>query len=248
MPNPIQSEEQKAPSQNKTRGTFGLLLLICAAAVLLPILGFSSLVSFLSSSLDSFQELGLWTLVPFVLVASTLIGLALLPSHVSSGLAGFLYGLPLGTLVALLSVMLGACLGYGVTQKTAKHQLRFWIDRSKWTRVLAEELIDSGFSKCLTTIALSRLPPQVPFALGNIVAASSGVSLIPFILGTVLGMAPRIILLVWVGTSLSYWKVGTPIPNSLMLSLVAAGVGFGGIILWSALILKKHSSNNQLKD
>ncbi|MEM9446545.1 MAG: VTT domain-containing protein [Verrucomicrobiota bacterium] len=223
-----------------------ILIAIFIAALLLPLLGLTTLMPFVFSLADTFKQLGYWTLLPFIIVSGILIGLAIMPSHLSSALAGFLYGLPLGLLAALSSVIIGSLVGFTLTKKTTKTTLREWLDRSRLASLLAQELIDSNFRKCLTAITLCRLPPQVPFALGNIVAASSGAKLLPFILGTLLGMAPRVFLLVWTGSTLSTWNPEMAIPHSLYLSLVAGAAGFGILILWSSVLLKKYIAASEL--
>jgi uncharacterized membrane protein YdjX (TVP38/TMEM64 family) len=99
-------------------------------------------------------------------------------------------------------------------------------------------MIDAPFGRAILAVALARLPPQMPFALTNFLAASSGVRLVPLMLGTAIGMAPRIGLVVWLGAELTGWKLGEPIPASLVWAFAGAVIGFGGLGIWSWRLLR----------
>jgi|GEM_PF-1987613 len=184
------------------------------------------------------KDAGWWLLPVYLVVAGTLTGLALLPSHLTSLLSGFLFGFIGGLPLALGVVLIGSGLGYLLSRRYAGGDLRMLVDRSKWGRRLATALIDAPNLKAIFVVALVRLPPQVPFALGNVLAASSGVRLLPLVVGTVLGMAPRVGLVVWVGAELSRWELGAPIPSPLLWAVAASAVGFGGLALWSWILLQ----------
>lgn len=111
---------------------------------------------------------------------------------------------------------------------------------------MAAALIDAPTGRAILVVALARLPPQMPFAMGNVLAASSGVRLIPLVIGTALGMAPRIGLVVWIGAELSTWKPGTPIPVSLGWAVASAVVGFGGLALWSWRLLRQSKDHPEV--
>lgn len=184
------------------------------------------------------KEAGWWLLPTYIFLGGTLIGLALMPSHLTSLLAGFLFGFTGGLPAALGAVLIGSSLGYLISRRFAAGDLRKLVDRSKWGRRLATALIDAPTLKAIFVVTLIRLPPQVPFALGNVLAASSGVRLIPLLTGTALGMAPRVGLVVWVGAELSRWELGAPIPSPLLWALAASVVGFGGLAIWSWFLLR----------
>lgn len=184
------------------------------------------------------REAGWWLIPVYLMIAGTLIGLALLPSHLTSLLSGFLFGFAGGFPLALGAVLIGSGLGYMLSRRYAGGDLRKLADRSKWGRRLATGLIDAPDLKAIFVVALVRLPSQVPFALGNVLAASCGVRLLPLVVGTVLGMAPRVGLVVWVGAELSRWELGAPIPSPLLWAVAASLVGFGGLAFWSWILLQ----------
>jgi uncharacterized membrane protein YdjX (TVP38/TMEM64 family) len=91
-------------------------------------------------------------------------------------------------------------------------------------------------------VALARLPPQVPFALGNVLAASLRLPLRPMLIGTAIGMAPRVGLVVWLGAELSAWDPAAAPPMSLFLSLAAAVLGLGGLGVWAGVAMRRPAA------
>ncbi len=55
------------------------------------------------------------------------------------------------------------------------------------------------FWKTLGIVTLLRLPPNSPFAITNLVLASVRVPVVIYVIGTVVGMAPRTAAAVWLG-------------------------------------------------
>jgi len=229
--------EPRAPRKRSLQ-----LLFLLAAAVLLPLAGLAGAGPFLSGQLDALRGLGLVTIPFYMLAVGVVIGLALIPSHVASFAAGFLYGFWAGVVAALGAIIVGVFLSFQVTRRMTREQLRDWTERFTWSRVLVRELIDTSPAKAFLAVALARLPPQVPYALGNIVAASCGVRLLPLLFGTAIGILPRAGLVVLIGSGLSEWEPGAPLPGELKWAVAAALVGFGGLFLWSGLILRKRQA------
>jgi len=216
----------------------GLLIVLAAA---LPLLGLGTLWSVGQDWVEWIRDRKFWLLPVFLITAGIGIGLALSPSHLTSLISGYLYGLVLGAVVALAVILLGAATGAVLSRRWSGDVLRGLINRSRWGRVLAEELIDATPAKAVTTVALARLPPQVPFAMGNFVAASCRIPLGPLLLGTGIGMLPRVFLVVWVGASLAEWAVDSPPPHSLAWAIGFALAGFLGLGFWAGAALRRRT-------
>lgn len=207
------------------------LAVLGLVSVLLPWVGILSAAVFLPGRIEALGDVGIWLCLPFVVVAGILVGFALAPTHLSSLVSGFLFGTFVGTLAALFAVGLGSFIGYRIARNLAEDRLRTLVDRSKWGRVLASEWLDVSPWRAVLAVGLARLPPQVPFAMGNLVAASVKVPLLPTILGTMAGMLPRVALVAWMGAELSVWKPGASIPNGFLWALVCTVAGLGGLAL-----------------
>lgn len=87
-----------------------------------------------------------------------------------------------------------------------------------------------GFWKMLGVVALLRLPPNSPFAITNLVMASVGVRFVPFVLGTLIGMAPRTAAAVYIATTL-HGLTKAEIKHSTPAWMMAVGIGVMLVVL-----------------
>jgi uncharacterized membrane protein YdjX (TVP38/TMEM64 family) len=130
--------------------------------------------------------LAVFTIV-FVLGA----GLGLLPTYAQSILGGWVFGVPLGLPAALVGFTGGGLLGYQVARRVSKDRVEELIERNPRACAIRDALVGRGPWRTLLVVALLRLPPNSPFALTNLVMATTGVPLPAFVAGTLLGMLPR---------------------------------------------------------
>lgn len=133
-------------------------------------------------------------------------GLALLPTYAQAILGGFVFGLAWGLPAALVGFLAGGLIGYEVARRVSGDRVVEIIDTRPRMRVVRDALIGPegghGFWKTLGMVTLLRMPPNSPFALTNLVMASVHVPRAPFLMGTLLGMAPRTIAGVFIGQGL----------------------------------------------
>lgn len=231
-------ETEDAKGTTRGRG-WGVVLGLLGLAVVLPGLGVLGLAEPLGEVAEGLRQRAGWTLPVFIVAAAVLTGLAVLPTHAVSLAAGFVYGIGGGLLGAMGGVLGGSLVGYAVTGRLSSDRLRAWVDGRPRGRALAAALIDARGWRAVMAVALLRLPPQVPFALANVLGAMLAVRVWPFVLGTGLGMLPRVALVVWVGGELGSWDAGAAPPASLWLALGAAVVGLVGLGALSWRVLRR---------
>ncbi|MCP5024147.1 MAG: hypothetical protein GY930_20560 [bacterium] len=77
-------------------------------------------------------------------------------------------------------------------------------------------------------LALIRLSPALPFATTNLLMSTTGIRLLPFLIGSLIGMAPRVIAVVWIGSSLSELDL-TQAADRRLLGL---GILATAVVLW----------------
>jgi uncharacterized membrane protein YdjX (TVP38/TMEM64 family) len=112
-------------------------------------------------------------------------------------------------------------------------------------RTLGRAMIDARGRRAVIAVTLARLPPQVPFAMGNVLAASAGVRVAPFLAGTALGMLPRVSLVVAIGAGLSELEAGaTGGGAAWLLTTVGGVVGLAVLGLWAMRILKASPTHD----
>ncbi|MEX1017437.1 MAG: VTT domain-containing protein [Phycisphaeraceae bacterium] len=118
-------------------------------------------------------------------------GLALLPTYAQAALGGWAFGFGWGFPAAMIGFAGAAMLAHPLAGRVAGQRLVEVIDRRPNWRALHGELTASGFWRTTLLVTLLRLPPTSPFALGNVLLASARVPWWPYLVGTVVGLAPR---------------------------------------------------------
>ncbi|MGD9689035.1 MAG: TVP38/TMEM64 family protein [Phycisphaerales bacterium] len=125
-------------------------------------------------------------------------GIGFLPTYGQSFLGGWVFGFRAGFPGAMLGFVGGSIIGYHIAQRVSKDRVMALLESDPKARRVRNALVGRGFWKTLAIVTLIRIPPNSPFALTNLVLASAGVNLLPFIIGTAVGMAPRTAIAVWV--------------------------------------------------
>jgi uncharacterized membrane protein YdjX (TVP38/TMEM64 family) len=182
---------------------------LALGALVLPPLGSIALFATMGTTgpwLKSHGDLGM---VMYCVAFALLGGFALLPTYAQSALGGFAFGVAWGLPLALLGFVGGAVIGYEIARRTSGDRVMKLLEENpKWKAVrdaLAGPPKADGsyrghsFAKTFGLVALLRVPPNSPFALTNLVMASVQVPRLPFVLGTLVGMAPRTAAAVAIG-------------------------------------------------
>jgi uncharacterized membrane protein YdjX (TVP38/TMEM64 family) len=158
-------------------------------------------------------------------------GCALLPTYAQAILGGWAFKFALGFPAALAGFAGASLIGYAIGAKASGDRIVELIHtKPKW-RAVRDALAGGGFWKTLGLVTLLRLPPNSPFAITNLVMASVRVPLAPYLIGTVVGMAPRTGVAVWIaaqvqgvlseeGPDKPRWLVGAGIALTIVVVVV----------------------------
>ena len=197
--------------------------------------------------LRSHEQEGVTT---YVIGFAVLAGLALLPTYASAFLGGWAFGFDVGFPAALCGFAGGALIAYAVCRPTAGNRIEAIIaEKPKW-KAVRDALVGGGPLKTLCIVTLLRIPPNSPFALTNLVLSSVKVPLWIFLLGTLVGMAPRTAVIVLIASKLQDQvanKAAKQVPGWIILgggvlSLVVLGVV--GLIAQKALAKMTEQTGN----
>ncbi len=175
---------------------------LAVGAMILPPLGSAVLFVYMNSVgtwLRGHDELGVAIYVAGFIVLS---GLALLPTYATAILGGWAFGFALGFPAALVGFLGGALLAYAICRVVTGNRVQAIIEEKATWRAVRDALVGSGFWRTLLIVTLVRVPPNSPFAVTNLVMASVKVKLLPFVLGTLIGMAPRTGLVLYLAVQL----------------------------------------------
>ncbi len=132
-------------------------------------------------------------------------GLGLLPTYSQAILAGFAFGIAWGFPAALLGFAGASVIGYFIANRVARKRVEQEIHNHPKAEIVRDAFIRHGYARALLILTLLRVPPNSPFALMNYVMSVSGVKLVPFLIATIVGMAPRTLAAVWIGSGIESW-------------------------------------------
>lgn len=186
--------------------------IVSAIAVFLPILG--SLLSLYVIII--YPEGTEWiksnSLFFFMTTALTM-AVLLTPTSFIASLSGFLFGLT-SLFYVVPAYLMASLLGYMVGQRLDKGTLLKSMVEVDNKQLLKNTVASNPF----WFVILCRISPILPFGLMNLMLPAFGVKIKAFIVAGTLGMLPRTILFVWVGS----------VAQSLMEALEGSeeGVGF----------------------
>ena len=204
-----------------------------AATAFLPPIGALILLGTMNQSAPWLQAHGALGVVLFVSAFSILGGLALLPTYAPSVLGGWAFGIGVGLLATLAGFLGAAARGFAISRHLSGERLLKVLDEYPRGRAVHRALLAGSAARTLLVVTLLRVPPNGPFAMTNLLLAATGVSWGPYLLGSLIGLAPRVAAAVVVGASLStldlrHLERGGPAYVTIGLS-VAAVIALGWI-------------------
>jgi uncharacterized membrane protein YdjX (TVP38/TMEM64 family) len=130
-------------------------------------------------------------------------GSALLPTYALSFAAGVFFGPVTGSVVAMVGVTGGALIGYGWGALLARRRVSRVIDDNPRAAIVRAAIVNKPLPQELFAVILLRFPPNSPFALTNLIMSSVGVRLLPYAVGTAIGIAPRTLFAVIIGVAVN---------------------------------------------
>lgn len=168
-----------------------VLAAVAMAVLVLPIL------PWLTRLFESIATLGPWG--PAALIGVYVVACVfLIPASIPTLAAGILFGVFKGSLVAMAGGTAGACAGYWIGRLLARDWIAGRIARNRQFTALDNAVDEYG----LVVVILSRLSPIAPYDLFNYAFGMTKVSFWKYVLGTVVGVAPAMVMYVYVGAGL----------------------------------------------
>ena len=164
-------------------------------SALLPILASTGITVLL---LYFENELLLWNMYQWLFLylgVSILMGFALMPTTLMAFLTGYFLGFE-GTPLMIISYLIASYIGY---------QLGLFLEGKKIHKNLLEKpnvnrFLSSLKEKSWKLIILVRLSPVLPFSVMNLVLSAIRFPLKIFLIGSFIGMLPRTLFAIYVGT------------------------------------------------
>lgn len=167
---------------------------VAAVATALPIIG-SSVTLIVGPMLAGWlRDNGVYGACWFVVVFVVMGAFAVTPTYTSSVIAGWAFGFRLGITCVITGAVGGALLCFYLARKLGRSRIEpLFAEHPRWD-IVRKALIQENARKALGMVFLLRLSPALPFGTTNVLLATTGVNVIPFIVGTTLGLLPRLSL------------------------------------------------------
>lgn len=201
-----------------------------------------TLLWYLGPISDLLRSLGPWGWVAYVVMFVVSAGVGFLPTYGQSLLGGWVFGFLFGFPGAMLGFVGGSVIGYAIAKRFSRHKVEDLIASNEKARKVREALVGHGFWRTLAIVTVIRVPPNSPFALTNLVLASSGVKLLPYTIGTALGMAPRTGIVSWVASEAA--KRAPDIQTFLSQQpkwLTLVGIGITAVAFTALYFMAEHA-------
>lgn len=130
------------------------------------------------------------------LLAAIVGAVLFLPGSVIAMSAGYVYGLPLGSALALAGISAGAFAAF----LNGRLLVRGWVFSLLESHPRLQALDRAVYDKSFVIVLLTRLSLIIPFNLLNYVYGVTGVRKVPYAVATVVGMIPATVLWTYIGT------------------------------------------------
>ena len=176
-------------------------------------------------------------MILFVIAFAVLGGFALVPTWLNSTLAGWTYKFPLGFPMVMIGLGGAAMIAYALAHRIVGHRVRNVIhEHPKW-EVVRDALVGGSTMRVIGIVTLLRLSPVLPFETTNVLLASCEVRPLPYLIGTLLGVAPRTAAIVLVASKAHKLEMGSAQSKWLLAAGIVLTI-IGAIVI---AIISKHA-------
>ncbi|HNS20043.1 MAG TPA: TVP38/TMEM64 family protein [Sedimentisphaerales bacterium] len=122
----------------------------------------------------------------------------LIPASIPTLAAGFLFGVLTGSIAAMVGSTAGAVAAFWIGRLAANGRTGHRTGRNPWLSALNDAAGEQGFK----IVLLSRLSPVFPYAILNYAFGLTKVPFRHYIVATVIGVLPPMVMYVYVGAGL----------------------------------------------
>jgi uncharacterized membrane protein YdjX (TVP38/TMEM64 family) len=214
-------------------GPAGPMALIVTA---MPAVGTLALLTVVSRVSPWLRDQGWPGVVIFIAAFALLNGFALITTYANSLLGGWTFKFPIGFPVVMVSLIGAAMIGYSLAHRIVGHRVQDAIaEHPKW-ELVRRSLIGGSTLRSTVIVTLLRISPLLPFETTNALLSMCGVRFVPFIVGTTLGIIPRVAAVVWAGSQMHKLTLDHA-PHPMM---IAVGLAVTAASLIVVMLIARH--------
>jgi uncharacterized membrane protein YdjX (TVP38/TMEM64 family) len=168
-----------------------VILIVVALSILSAIL---PVKDWIRTFIGWVQQLGPLGVLVFIL-AYALATVLFLPGWIFTVSAGLIYGVFVGTLVALTGAIIGATLGFLIARYLLRRNIEELTRKNPRFRAIDEAIGKNGWK----IVGLLRLSPLIPFNLSNYFYGITSISFGAYVAVSAIGMIPGTLLYAYLG-------------------------------------------------
>ncbi len=181
---------------------------------------------------DTYQMLSFWGVSIFVL------GLGFFPTTFFALFCGYMWGLKIIAPIAFV-YLLASLLGYSLAKLVKGDLILSFLKKQE----KIGSILNNVQQNSIYWVFLVRISPLFPFAITNTLLAYLKVNLRSYLIGGTMGMIPRSMLAIWIGSQAATWQEIIKNPNKLdlqnvitLMLLLLSGLGMFYLIRKKGII------------
>jgi uncharacterized membrane protein YdjX (TVP38/TMEM64 family) len=171
----------------------GLAIVIIALLIAVRVLPVTDWLTRFNYWVAHLGVLGVLLFILVYIVATVLF----FPASILTIGAGFIFGVPLGTVIVSIAATVGAALAFLIARYLARDQIEHKVANNPRFKRIDRAIGERGAK----LVFLLRLSPLVPFNLSNYFYGLTSVKFWPYVLASWIGMLPGTLLYVYLGAA-----------------------------------------------
>jgi len=217
-------------------GPAGPMAVIVTAS---PVIGTVLLLTVVSRVAPWLRDQGWLGVLVFIAAFAIFNGLAVMTTYANSLLGGWTFKFALGFPIVMVSLIGAATIGYALASRIVGHRVQDVIaEHPKW-EIVRQSLIGGTTMRSAVIVTLLRISPLLPFETTNALLSMCGVRFVPYIIGTTLGIIPRVAAVVWAGSQMHKLSLhDAPHPITIVTGLVVTAASLLVLMLIARHALK----------
>lgn len=204
----------------------GLVLAICA--VVLP------LRDWFGGFLDWVQNLGPWAPVVFVVVYIVSV-VFLLPGWIMTVGAGLTFGIVEGAVLVSISATTAATVAFLIGRHLARDRVERYAENHAAFRAIDDAIGAKGWK----ILIFLRMSPAIPWNISNYLYGLTKLRLHHYIIGTLIGMQPGNLLLLYLGAAGRLTIEGGDVTGPQIAFMIFGFLITVGVTLWIAQVARR---------
>ncbi len=176
---------------------------------------------------------------PLVFLGVSVVCITLaLPAVLFNLAAGALFGLGVGSCLALTGGLCGAALAFLIARYVARDAVKRAVTRHAWVRHLQERA--EKYDAIL--VVATRILPVFPFNLVNYAWGLTNIGFFRYVFWTAIGKSPNFVFFVALGAASVEGASSGRIPPTLIWTLAILGMVMAGVSIWLRTRMSADSS------